>query len=234
MKRGSSNAEYIFHFNHGLLSDKEYWECFSFFMAYFFVQNTVSQEDVQELIKDRHEKEKIMDHVSSLMLLYQSVYFVLGDKFKYSIRQWQKADDKIYPCLTACTERDKIDIKKHISSQQNMTVYTISSNMQLWDGAKWSGVGFIFDKWLRDPPVLALLFRNVQDGKNIVKEWKERQAEGKFGIESGLLWSWGGTVFQTAVTICCINPETSSRVTLASLGTGFQPGLHSLFPYENA
>ena len=47
-------------------------------------------------------------------------------------------------------------------------------------------------------------------------------------------WSWGGTVFQTAVTVCCINPETSSRVTLASLGTGFQPGLHSLFPYENA
>lgn len=183
MKRGSSNAEYIFHVNHGLLSDKEYWECFSFFMAYFFVQNTVSQEDVQELIKDRHEKEKIMDRVSSLMLLYQSVYFVLGDKFKYSIRQLQKADDKIYPCLTACTERDKIDIKKHISSQQNMTVYTISSNMQLWDAAKWSGVGFIFDKWLQEPPVLALLFRNVQDGKNIVKEWKERQAEGKLGIE---------------------------------------------------
>ncbi|MCI6369550.1 MAG: hypothetical protein MR819_00860 [Prevotella sp.] len=47
-------------------------------------------------------------------------------------------------------------------------------------------------------------------------------------------WSWGDTVFQTAVTVCCINPETSSRVTLASLGTGFQPGLHSLFPYENA
>ena len=38
-------------------------------------------------------------------------------------------------------------------------------------------------------------------------------------------WSWGGTVFQTAVTVCCINPETSSRVTLASLGIGFQPKL---------
>lgn len=183
MRQGLSNAEYIFHVNHALLSDKEYWECFSYFMAYFFVQNTVSQEDVQEFIRDRHEKEKIMDRVSSLMLLYQSVYFVLGDKFKYSIRQWQKADDNIYPCLTACKEKDKIDIKKHISSQQNMSVYTISSNMQLWDGAKWSGVGFVFDKWLREPPVLALLFRNVQDGKNIVKEWKELQAEGKLGIE---------------------------------------------------
>ena len=34
-----------------------------------------------------------------------------------------------------------------------------------------------------------------------------------------------GTVFQTAVTICHGNPETSSRVTLASLGIGFQPNL---------
>lgn len=183
MRQGSSNAEYIFQVNHALLSDKEYWECFSYFMAYFFVQDTVFQEDVEELIKDRHEKEKIMDRVSSLMLLYQSVYSVLGDKFKYSIRQWQKADDKIYPCLIACTERVKIKNRKHISSQQNMSVYTISSNMQWWDGAKWSGVGFIFDKWLREPPILALLFRNVQDGKNIVNEWKERQTEGKLGIE---------------------------------------------------
>ena len=35
----------------------------------------------------------------------------------------------------------------------------------------------------------------------------------------------GGTVFQTAVTISHGNPETSSRVTLASLGIGFQPNL---------
>ncbi|MDY4991149.1 MAG: hypothetical protein SO071_08290 [Prevotella sp.] len=42
-----------------------------------------------------------------------------------------------------------------------------------------------------------------------------------------MLRSLGGTVFQTAVTICSINPETSSRVTLAALGTGFQPDLRS-------
>ena len=40
-----------------------------------------------------------------------------------------------------------------------------------------------------------------------------------------MLRSLGGTVFQTAVTICHGNPETSSRVTLAALGIGFQPNL---------
>ncbi|MDY4843608.1 MAG: hypothetical protein SO154_06005 [Prevotella sp.] len=42
-----------------------------------------------------------------------------------------------------------------------------------------------------------------------------------------ILRSLGGTVFQTAVTICSTNPETSSRVTLAALGIGFQPNLRS-------
>ena len=34
-----------------------------------------------------------------------------------------------------------------------------------------------------------------------------------------------GTVFQTVTIIYFINPETSSRVTLATLGIGFQPKL---------
>ena len=42
MKQGSSNAEYIFQVNHALLSDKEYWECFSFFMASFISLYTLS------------------------------------------------------------------------------------------------------------------------------------------------------------------------------------------------
>ena len=36
-----------------------------------------------------------------------------------------------------------------------------------------------------------------------------------------------GTVFQTAFLTTCYNPETSSRVTLAALGTGFQRDLRS-------
>ena len=37
-----------------------------------------------------------------------------------------------------------------------------------------------------------------------------------------------GTVFQTAFLTTCYNPETSSRVTLASLGIGFQPNPPSM------
>ena len=37
-----------------------------------------------------------------------------------------------------------------------------------------------------------------------------------------------GTVFQTAFLTACYNPETLSRVTLASLSIGFQPNLPSI------
>ena len=40
-----------------------------------------------------------------------------------------------------------------------------------------------------------------------------------------MLRSVGGTVFQTAVLSMVINPETSSRVTLATLGIVFQTKL---------
>ncbi|MDY4844648.1 MAG: hypothetical protein SO154_11340, partial [Prevotella sp.] len=36
-----------------------------------------------------------------------------------------------------------------------------------------------------------------------------------------------GTVFQTAFFLSFLNPETSSRVTLAALGIGFQPNLRN-------
>ena len=48
-----------------------------------------------------------------------------------------------------------------------------------------------------------------------------------------MLRSVGGTVFQTAVLSMVINPETASRVTLALLGTGFQPALNSMFVVGN-
>ena len=48
-----------------------------------------------------------------------------------------------------------------------------------------------------------------------------------------MLRSVGGTVFQTAVLSMVINPETASQVTLALLGTGFQPALNSMFVVGN-
>ena len=179
--KGDTNTEYIFYVNHETLTDLVYWNCFVYFIGFFMSYNTVSKDDVKKLLEERQKSEKIMDRVSSLMQLNRSVYFVLGDNFKYSISKWQNANDKIYPCLI--TRPAVNPLKRHKSQQQNMSVYTISSNMQWWDNAKWSGIGFIYDRNTESLPVLALLFKDIEEGKKIIHEWKSSIGQGKPDIE---------------------------------------------------
>lgn len=184
--RRLSNTEYIFSVNHDSLS-KDYWHCFSYFISRFMSHNTVSNDELETMIKERQDKERLFDRVSSLMQLNESVYMVLGDKFKYSISQWQKAEDKIYTCVAKDTETEIAKIKQFTSSQQKMSIYNVSSNMQWWDKAIWKGLGFIFDQHMQESPVLALLYKNLSEGTKIVKEWRDNIAAGKPGVEVQLI-----------------------------------------------
>lgn len=180
--RGSSDIEYIFSVNHDSLY-KDYWHCFAGFIGYFMTYNTMSDNDAEALLKEHQNNERIFYRVSSLMQLNESVYLVLGNKFKCSISQWHKTEDKIYTCLAKDTEKGMEKIRQNTSSQQSMSIYNISNNMQLWDEALWEGICFIFDKQIQEPPILALLFKNVSKGKKIVNEWKDNITAGKPGIE---------------------------------------------------
>jgi hypothetical protein len=183
MDCGISNGEYVFHVNHDSLDEKGYWSCFAYFMAHFMSSCTVSKDDIETLIADRQKKEKIIDRVSSLMQLNKAVYYVLGTDFKYSLSKWQSSADKNYHCLVEVSDKETGARKPFHSSQQNMSIYTISSNMQWWNDAIWKGVGLIMDRTMQSVPVLALFFRNITEGKKIIKEWKEKQDAGKPGIE---------------------------------------------------
>jgi hypothetical protein len=149
--------------------------------------NTVSNYNLETLIKKKQDKEKIIDRVSSLMQLNESVYLVLGNKFKYSISQWQKEEDKIYTCLAKDMEKWMVKTQQYTSSQQKMSIYNVSTNMQWWDDAIWKGMGFIIDQSMQEPPLLALLYENISEGKKIVKEWKDNIAVGKPGVEVYLI-----------------------------------------------
>lgn len=179
--KGDTNTVYIFYVNHETLTDLVYWNCFVYFIGFFMSYNTVSKDDVKKLLEERQKSEKIMDRVSSLMQLNRSVYFVIGDNFKYSISKWKNVNDKIYPCLI--TRGAVKPLKHHKSQQQTMSVYSVSSNMQWWDNAKWSGIGFIYHRITESLPVLALLFKDIEEGKKIIREWKSNIGQGKSEIE---------------------------------------------------
>ena len=57
------------------------------------------------------------------------------------------------------------------------------------------------------------------------KQLSGRQYLNEVDVNSNSEYYRQGTVFQTAVLLIFINSETSSRVTLALFGIGFQPNL---------
>ena len=77
LERGENGTKYIFRVNYDTLDGETYWRCFAFFMAHFMSLNTMSNEEVKDLIAQRHEKEKIMDRIIALLELNNAVYNVL-------------------------------------------------------------------------------------------------------------------------------------------------------------
>lgn len=186
LESGENGTKYIFRVNYDTLDGETYWRCFASFMAHFMSLNTVSYEEVMDLIAQRHEKEKIIDRIIALLELNNAVYYVLGDKFKYSIRQWKNANDKTYVCKTDTKEEILTDQNPH-AEQRGMQIFSISSTLEWWEKAGWTGVCFMYDRWSSTPPIVGLAFKNLEAGIKIIHEWKEKIAKGEPSVELHLI-----------------------------------------------
>lgn len=186
LERGENGTKYIFRVNYDTLDGETYWHCFAFFMAHFMSLNTISNEEVKDLIAQRHEKEKIMDRIIALLELNNAVYNVLGDKFKYSICQWKNANDKTYVCKADTKGETLTDQNPH-TEQQGVQTFSISSTMEWWEKSGWTGVYFIYDTRLATPPIIGLAFKNLEAGKRIIHEWKEKITKGEPSVELYLI-----------------------------------------------
>ena len=186
LERGENGTQYVFKVNYDSLDGETYWHCLAFFMAYFMSFNTVSSEEVKDLVAQRHEKEKIMDRIIALLELNNAVYNVLGDKFKYSIHQWKNGNDKTYVCK-AETKGETFTNQNPHKDQRDIQIFSISSTMEWWEQAGWTGVCFMYDRWFAKPPIVGLAFKNLEAGKRIIHEWKEKIAKGESSVELHLI-----------------------------------------------
>lgn len=186
LEKGENGTRYVFRVNHDTLDGEAYWRCFAFFMAYFMSCNAVSSEDVRDMVAQRHEKEKIMDRIIALLELNNTVYNVLGDKFKYSIQQWQNSSDKTYECKADVKSEVLTDQNPH-TEQRSVQAFSITSTMEWWDEAGWTGVCFVYDRWFASPPIVGLTFKNLEAGRKIINEWKKMAAKGEPSVELHLI-----------------------------------------------
>lgn len=161
-------------------NDKDLWECISMFIAYFFSRNSMSKEDLMKMLQSKQDGEKLMDRVSNLLQVKQSISNVLGNTFKNKIEDWRKEKDKTYPLRKTSFEYKPQDYRN--KKQQNMSFHCINTEMDIWEGAGWSGCGFVFDQLRTMPPIFGLAFENLERGKQIIAEWKAKSEKGERSV----------------------------------------------------
>ena len=161
-------------------NDKDLWECISMFIACFFSRNSMSKEDLMKMLQSKQDGEKLMDRVGNLLQVKQSISNVLGNTFKNKIEDWRKEKDKTYPLRRTSFEYKPQDYRN--KKQQNMSFHCINTEMDIWEGAGWSGCGFVFDQLRTMPPIFGLAFENLERGKQIIDEWKAKSEKGERSV----------------------------------------------------
>lgn len=160
-------------------SDKDLWECISMFIASFFSRNSMSKEDLQKMLQSKQDGEKLMDRVTDLLRVKQSISNVLGNTFKNKIEDWQKESDKVYT-LRASFEHKPQNYRNE--KQQNTSFHSTNTDMNIWENAGWNGCGFVFDQQGATPPIFGLAFENLDRGKQIITEWGVKLEKGERSV----------------------------------------------------
>lgn len=176
LKQLVKSNEYLLCINKNY-NDKDLWKCISMFIACFFSRNSMSKEDLMKMFQSKQDGEKLMDRVSNLLQVKQSISNVLGNIFKNKIEDWRKEKDKSYTLRRASFEYNPKNYSN--KRQQNLSFHSINTEMDIWEGAGWSGCGFAFDQFEPTPPIFGLAFENLERGKQIIAEWRAKSEKGE-------------------------------------------------------
>ena len=177
---GNADIDYVFMVNHETLG-ASVWQRFIDFLCLYISRNADSSALDATLIIDRLEREQILERTSALIHLNKAVYSILDHDYKFTIDQWKDPEDKVYPLVG--DPKIQLQFEPHSSVQQSNIVCFVSSNMKWWDESEWRGIRLFERENSSAPPVLALLFTDLEVGKKIVAEWKRRAIAGSLSLE---------------------------------------------------
>lgn len=166
--------EYVFNVKANTIDDKEAWHAFSLFLGQLFYRNALVP-DMVKVFDDKQKKEKILNRLSVMMTYKNDVRILYGDDFKNTLSKWVNPSDTFY----SFKGNDDLftPFEENRGRQADISIKSIIDN-PLWDKALWSGCGFIQAKNFSEPPILLLLFKDIESGKKIFEEWRIRQEKG--------------------------------------------------------
>lgn len=170
--------EYVFKVNPKTINDEEAWRAYTLFLAQLFYRNVMTS-NFEEVFDDKQIKEKILNRLS-VMMTYQNDYRILyGDDYKNTIDKWVSVSDDYYAFKGV---EDLSNPFESIRGEQaNISIRSIINN-PLWNDALWAGCGYTLAKDYSEPPILIMLFKNMEAGRIIFDEWRELQEKGELKL----------------------------------------------------
>lgn len=174
LKPLEADDEYMLKVNRQAFDGSALWDCLAKFIAHLFSRNAVHQADVTGWFEKKCQGERMMDRVSVLQRTHIAVVGVLGESFRYKIDDWVDSLDKVY--------RLKCEVKSpphkdYVNREQRTTeVFTVSRYSGAWEKAGWLGA-FFLSKTV-EPPIFALVFRDVDVAAPIIEDWCARLSAG--------------------------------------------------------
>ncbi|MBN2479346.1 MAG: hypothetical protein JXA94_03880 [Parachlamydiales bacterium] len=158
------------------------WQILTMFTADIIARNFLIQNAEEHLLK-LFEKEEVHQRISLILEHRTFVLNSLGDKPKMFFHDWieyykpkkfhMTREEPIYFSYEKKIKNNE-KIKKDFIDQvpHNKIKTQTIINMQLWDKAKWKGVGFAFSK--EEGIFMILAFENADAAKKIFDEWKDK------------------------------------------------------------
>jgi hypothetical protein len=175
--------KYVFLVNANTIGEKEAWQAFSLFLGQLFTRNALAP-DMVKMFDDKQTKEKIMNRLSAMMTYKNDVRILYGDDYKNTLSKWVNPSDAFYTFKG--NDNLSTPFEKNRGKQADITIKSIINN-PLWDKALWSGCGYLLARDYSEPPIMMLLFKDMEAGKMIFEEWRLLHEKGCLNMRLSLI-----------------------------------------------
>ena len=140
-----------------------------------------AEKSLTAMMRDERAQDRAMNFTGSFVTLGN----VLGHQPKNRISDWTEGRTR-YPLqriapLSFLEMEEENPISEESPSEQSFfrakhTDVEISGIVrpELWDKAKWIGAGYVIEQRGKYPPVLAILFEDIESGKKIFSAWRKK------------------------------------------------------------
>jgi len=179
----SSRDEYIFNVNTNTIDDKEALQAYSLFLGQLFYRNALVP-DMDKVFDDKQTKEKIMNRLSVMMTYRNDIRILYGDDYKNTLSKWVSHSDDFY--VFKGSDDLSTPFEENRGKQAEITIKSIINN-PLWDKALWSGCGYLLARDYSEPPIMMLLFKDMEAGKMIFEEWRLLHEKGCLNMRLSLI-----------------------------------------------